>query len=110
MISDLELQIQTTWIECNKTGYDRVVVLNLHNVAALGSDIDLLYNHADDHIKQQLSEKLKHDIGLELGGDFIFSTQPGLVNSPKLTDNQRIVIRLQNEEHFTMLKLHYNGN
>jgi|TARA_R110000851_G_C12632237_1_gene517968 hypothetical protein len=106
---DFELEIETTWAEKCDLGFSRVVVL-IVNMPALNTT-GLASPTVQSAMHGKLIDKINADIGLICGTDYIFQENAisQIKNSTRFWD-QRIVIRLQQEEHFAMLKLHYNGN
>jgi hypothetical protein len=102
MIDNVHLTLEMTWRENSETGYDRVAIMGLR---AMGDSISKIREHIIDKIKQE--------IGLVYDTDFILhdiSDPPAYVLSPHpIYINQKITLRLKEEEHFTMLKLHYDA-
>ena len=116
MKDDLKLSIESTWIESGSgTDYDRVVVLDFFTIDCLESGYAMMRT-VGQAIRDRISNKLKEDIGLVHGEDFVF----GVYDNPKMSHgkwqpapvfgDQKTVIRLLKEEHFTMLKMHYHVN
>jgi hypothetical protein len=116
-IDDLELEIETTWVENCGHAFERVVVLILSSLDVNDTnrtiyDADLC-KQAHKRMQEKLIDKIDADIGLVHGTDYIFQENVSATLKPMTLPykwGKRIVIRLQQEEHFTMLKLHYNGN
>jgi len=102
LIDDLQLTIETTWLEQSDSKYNRVVVLNYTSSA---------------HDPQRLNlaglvrEKLEYDIGIKHQIDYVFSHMARghtrYILGMAIAEDQRVVIRLKDEEHFVILKLHY---
>ena len=115
MKDDLELQLETTWIENTATGYDRVVVLNYFTRDIFSSDPTVMLQTVGQLFRNRIADKLQQDIGLAHDEDFIFAyyDQPEMddgywLSKPKTADN-RIIIRIRDEEHFAMFKMHYSN-
>lgn len=88
------MKILTTWLESDVTDFHRVVVLDVvGGITAVAGDI--------------MSGILFDDLGLQEHTDYIFDST---VNSRVSAHDNRIVIRVKEEEHFIMLKLHYDSN
>tara|TARA_R110000851_G_scaffold99038_3_gene213922 strand:- start:212 stop:562 length:351 start_codon:yes stop_codon:yes gene_type:complete len=109
---NFELEIETTWMENCDLGFDRVVVLVVSGMSA--TDLtELLSSNFQQQMHKKSIDKITAEIGLMHGTDYIFQEHATLQTrnlALALSLHQRIVIRLQQEEHFAMLKLHYNGN
>ena len=113
---DLELSIETTWIEENSSGYNQVVVLAFFSADCLSSRGEDMMKTVGQKLRARLEEKLRRDLGLEHERDYIFGTyeNPEMlfgkwITAPK-NDSSHVMLKLKEEEHFTMLKLHYHGN
>lgn len=103
--------METTWLESSDTGYDRVIVLNFV------VDYDA-FNYppwdtiTNQELRNKIAEKLEDEMGLLQQTDYVFTEfkDTSQRHTPAFwSDNPRIVIRLKDEEHFTMFKLHYHG-
>lgn len=80
------------------------------------SDVDSLERTVGVKLRQRIGEKLRRELGLEHEHDYIF----GSYDNPIIRDGKwitapqqgesRTVIRLREDEHYTMFKLHYHGN
>lgn len=111
---DLSLAIAATWIEDSGTMFDRVVVFKFECVDAYMSDTESLLRTVGSAQRDRVSRKLELELGLEHGKDYIFAIydNPVMENGAwvvaPLVNRQRIVIRLHDNEVFTMLKMHYN--
>ncbi|GEM_PF-3890968 len=112
---DLELMMESTWLESTGTGYDRVVVLNFFTSDLYDNSHDVMLRTMGTTLRKRVSDKLEEEIGIKHKEDYIFA----IYDNPKMKDGswmtspvlgeQRTVIRIRDEEHFTMFKLHYNG-
>lgn len=91
------LRIQTTWLENHVSAFNRVVVF----------DFDPLQDSIPyDYIAGMLHD----DLGLNETIDYVFDPfERTREYSPPSTDG-RVTIRVKEEEHFIMLRLHYDGN
>lgn len=112
---DLKLSLESTWIESNGSGYDRVVVLNFFTVDCLSSSPENVLKAVGPALRERVISKLDREIGLVHEADYIF----GVYDSPKMRNGRwapgpipsdmRTIIRLRDEENFTMLKMHYSN-
>lgn len=116
MTDDLELSIETTWIEETGTNFDRVVVLNFFTSDCLSSSGERMQRTVGQPLRDRVSAKIESEVGLIHLEDYIFHAydDPVMRNGKwapaPLTGDMRTVIRIKDEEHFTMFKLHYHGN
>lgn len=115
MTDDLELRIETTWIEETGSDFDRVVIVEYFTSDSVGSDMNSLFKTVGKTLRTRISKKLKNDLGLVHKEDFIFGIydNPEMENgkwlSAPIPSDSRSIIRLKKEEHYTMFKLHYHG-
>lgn len=115
MTDDLELRIETTWIEETGSAFDRVVIVEFYTSDCISSDTDSMFRTVGKTLRTRISKKLKDDLGLVHKKDFIF----GIYDNPTMENGKwlaapipsgmRSIIRLKDEEHYTMFKLHYHG-
>lgn len=92
-VDEIQLGVNTTWLESTESEFHRVVVLTVKNY-----DIDLFSYEC-------VVDKLKNDIGLTLDADYVY-----IKTMVETADNTLMVmIRMRNEEQFVMLQLHYYG-
>lgn len=119
MTDDLEIRIETTWIEDTGSAFDRVVIVEFYTSDCISNDTEAMFRTAGKTLRTRISKKLKNDLGLLHKKDFIF----GIYDNPKMQNGKwlsasswtphpngmRSIIRLKNEEHYTMFKLHYHG-
>lgn len=115
MRDDLTISIANTWLESDDTDFNRVVVLRCQTVTWLLSDQDSHEANTVQRFRERLISKLEADLGLIHQKDYIVdsagihSMMDG-VWSDDVIDLNQTKIKLKKDEHFTMLKLHYNGN
>jgi hypothetical protein len=112
---DLTLSIQATWLESNGCGFDRVVILDFFCSDCLMSD-DRAFNTVGQSLRDRIEAKLERDLGLVHRRDYIF----GIYDNPVMKDgvwvirpipgDMRTIVRIKDEEHFVMFKMHYSDN
>lgn len=115
-IDDLELVLDSTWIESGDTGFDRVAVLDFSTRDCFSSESETLMRTVGKQLRDRIMRKLENELGLKHGIDYVFA----IYDEPYMRDGRWIVapvynamqtvIRIKEEEHFTMFKLHYHGN
>ena len=112
---DLELVLDSTWVEEGEL-FDRVVVLDFFSRDCIDSSGDALMRTVGQTLRDRIIFKLENELGLKHGADYVFA----LYDNPYMIEGKWIVapghgamktvVRLKDEEHFTMFKLHYHGN
>jgi len=112
---DLELWIDSTWVE-GECDFGRVIVMGYMCSDMYQSDADSLERTVGPNLRRRIGEKLSTDLGIEHERDYIF----GVYDNPVMRDGKwitapqqgesRAIIRVKEDEHFTMLKLHYHVN
>jgi len=113
----IDLKIESTWIEKSGEGFDRVIVFEYFCSEMLSSSANDLFSTMGFVLRERIAEKLSTELGLTHRIDYIFSDYEGYpkfennrwIHPPSSTDN-RTKIRIKDEEHYTMLKLHYHGD
>lgn len=114
MTDDLQLNIETTWIEETGTNYNRVVVLTFFTSDCFSSDGDKMLRTVGEPLRERVSEKIEREVGLKHHEDYIFHAyddtvmREGRWAPAPLVGDMRTVIRIREEEHFAMFKLHYS--
>lgn len=116
MTEDLELKIESTWIENdNPSGFDRVIIVEFWTADILSSQTTDLSLTVGKGLRNRVIKKLHNDLGLVHNQDYIF----GVYDNPKMSNgtwiskpifsDQRVILRMRQEEHFAMFKLHYTS-
>lgn len=109
---DIEIKIESTWIEQGTSGFDRVVVIEYMCPEVIRGDRSPI---AGDELRNTIELKLHSDLGLVHEQDYIFA----FYDAPVIKDGKwlrppaperRAILRIKDEEHFAMFKLHYHGD
>lgn len=82
----------------------------------LSSRSEDMFKTVGQPLRDRISAKLQEELGLEHEVDYVF----GVYDNPQMkggkwihalvTGDLRTIIRLRDEEHYAMFKLHYHGN
>lgn len=114
-LSDARLLLKSTWVTESRDGFDRIVILEYQPDCAL-IDIDEFKQLSSQNILNQIVDKLSQDLSLQAGIHYKITTNDltaSLDQDPYNNSNERIrlhaTMKLREEEHFTMLKMHYQG-
>lgn len=113
---DIELWIETSWIEDDQTEFNRVVIMEFFCQDMIFSDSDSLSKTVGPTLRSRIDRKLEQEIGLKHEQDYIYANydnpvmRDGKWIAAPMNGEHRIEIRFKEEEHFAMLKLHYHGN
>jgi hypothetical protein len=86
--------METTWLDSGKILFRRVVVFSVPSVP-------------NTQLQETTARILYDDHGLQEHTDYIFDEILGKIID---TSTDRIMIRVKEEEHYIMLKLHYDSN
>lgn len=113
MIKDLDFKLESTWLEDGTNDFKRVVILNYHFKKYDAEDSDF----RPKALKGMIEEKLEDELGFVLGRNYVFGSKNDFdqlhqdLQSKELLrltiEVNSLVIRLKDEEDYTMLKLHY---
>lgn len=112
----LSLSLDNTWIEEDED-YPRLVTVSFWAPEILQSNTNALMSTMGSQLRTRVARKLESELGLVHKKDYIFTDyseprmQEGrwLTKPPPAPDFFQFAIRMRQEEHFTMFKLHY-GN
>jgi hypothetical protein len=115
LTDDLKLKIESTWIEKDFDGFDRVIIFNVETNDFI-SPVSL-NKTSRDSIRARVEAKLTSEIGLVHGDDYVYDSYDAVATSDRIATmftpeekSTKVSLKIQTEEHFTMLKLHYAGN
>ena len=96
-MGDTKLNIETTWLESGDTQFHRVIVF----------DAPTTIINATVLLRDTVAHTLYADLGLYENADYVFDS---IMNTWFTNPTTRATIRVKEEEHFVMLKLHYDSN
>lgn len=110
---DISLKLETTWLEESGSRFNRVIVIEYWTSDLVKSTGDALIKTHGEPLRDRIKHKIKEDLDLDHETDYIFGVydnpvmRDGVWTTPPLMNQNRIIIRLSKDEHFTMFKLHY---
>lgn len=115
IIDDLELKIETTWLEETGSEFHRVIIVEYFCSDCIQSSSGAMTRTIGQQLRDRIMRKLTDDLGLMHNVDYIFGLydNPVMKNGVWITkpshDDMRFILRLRDEEHYTMFKMHYHG-
>ena len=110
---DLEFELANTWIEENGSGFHRVAVVNYFCPSILQSTVGSLMQTHGQQFRDRIADKLKNEMGIEHGDDYIFGdyTNPVMKDGkwlvPPPSSDFAFMLRFREDQHFIMFKIHY---
>ena len=93
-----------------------MVILNYFCTDCIMSDGESLFRTVGQTLRDRIEAKLSRDLGLVHRRDYIFGVydnpvmKEGVWISRPIPGDMRTIVRLKEEEHFVMFKMHYSDN
>jgi len=108
-----QINIESSWIDNSDSIYPRVVTLSVE------FDLTFVYKTAfyetiGEYMRDHIQYILSDDLGIEIDTDYIFDYNHNLDmhdSKWKIRPDSELqfMLKLRDEQHFTMMKLHYNN-
>lgn len=109
----IHIEIGSTWMESSGE-YPRSVGLAMLFEREMPDDVRGMKMTYGSDLRDELIKKFKDELGIVHLKDYIFSNydyDPVLKNGVwhPAPPNQKVIIKMRDEEHYAMFKLHYSG-
>jgi len=112
---DLELTIESTWVEEDTLGYNRIIVLNFFTADLISYDLKEQMRAAGKLLRERIMQKLDREIGIKHECDYVFSEYDnpeifgGKWVTPPAYGGTMTILKLRDEKHFALFKLYYSN-